>query len=271
MSTSAPVGQTTNVYQSGGVTTGGTIVMMTPESLVALCAMQLRSFDKTMLDRMNEKKGNIDLQEKVAALTAELGTATIDQNNPGKRQSILDKIDQLLQQINGMKQSGSGDHSDLAASLQSVRDRVSGGLSNDELQAKKADFESKVGATNDAVKEWNATHGPAEQITRLPNGALATATAEFNAGDEFNQKIKPHMDAEANAYAALPPTISETDVAALSEDLGRATSSLNTRNDEILMELQSLVSQRSTSIQMTTNLTNSLLESSRTIASNIGK
>lgn len=264
----------------GGVSNNGSMMMLSPESLVALCAMQLNKFDNEILSRMSEKDQNMQLQEKLAGLTTKLqalGSEGLTSRHAFERSEIVKEMNEILQLI-----GNDPNKQDLKANLESQLkileseknpENVTNSYNNykekaDKTKAErdKLDDASKNGAIHveGYCIDWNTgnINESSEAYTNLTDAQKSYMKAR-------SEEHKSYLAAEKARVGA--GNLSADQIKGLTEYIKSAGASISSRNDTIMMELQTLVSQRSTSIQMTSNLTNSLLESAKTIASNIGR
>ena len=267
------------VYTNASTGTGSAVAL-SPESLVALCAMQLQKFDNDILDRMNEKDKNMKLQEKLAALTSTLeglGQNGIGPNDAGARRTAVEQIDALLTEC-GTDPS----KADLKAQLEAQKNALTANANPDNHAASNAAYQDAVKTKDQAYAKLGGEAGEqqVETIARpslnLSGDMAATLQGSPNLDEDQKAAVVARVE-EHRAYLAAEKdamgdgSLSPEAVKSLLEYTKAAGASLSSRNDTIMMELQSLVSQRSTSIQMTSNLANSLLEATKSIAANIGR
>lgn len=267
------------VYTNASTNTGSAVAL-SPESLVALCAMQLQKFDETILGRMNEKDKNMSLQEKLANVTSKLerfGNGLTSTQHAEKAELIAD-IDTLLAELNGDPNQG-----DLIKQLASTRTKLAGSTTGDPAALDASAAEAKAKADAAVAATGLSPEAFDEKLTK--SGAIDWATGNVP-GDPgglrggwpeaektaLTARAAQHRAALAQGNATVGNgSISAEDITGLKSAVDSAGKGLSSRNDAIMLELQTLVSQRATSIQMTSNLTNSLLESAKTIAGNIGR
>lgn len=250
------VGAAGGVQPSGYLQGGESIVAMTPESLVALCGLQLRQFDQQMMGLMNEKKDNMELQKALTSLGGLLGGEPIGPADWAKR----DQIEAQLQEIERLCNGDPAKYASIKADVENIRSQLRNGV---DAQTYKANCDA-FGTSYREFDKKLAEHGLTRETAIDANGNLTEAARQ-------HQDLVIAKNAQDQAYSKLGPGTTKESLGSINKTVNDMGNSLNGRNDEILMQLQSIVSQRSTSIQMTSNLTNALLEASKAIANNIGK
>lgn len=264
-------------YGAAGTSGAGSMVAMSPESLVALCAMQLQKFDGDILDRMAEKDKNMALQEKLAGLTSKLEAVKggLTTQLVAERRAIVDEMKGVLSLI-----KGDPTKAELERNLQAQLTALEHGKNeNPGLQETFRTAHDKTTAAGSKLSDEQKSLAE----SRL-NEFINWETGDVNLNDGNSAGLTPEQKdyitsrgAEHKAYMAAEKAavgdgqMSAESVSSLLEYTKSAGAALSSRNDTIMMELQSLVSQRSTSIQMTSNLSNSLLEATKSIAANIGR
>lgn len=274
-------------YGTSGISNGN-IIAMSPESLVALCALQLQQFDENIMSRMNEKDKNMGLQERLAALSSKLESLTngIGAKSYNEKADVVRELDGLISEL-----SADPTKADLCKKLQGFRDKLQGQKQDVGGAAAQQGFQQAFDNAYKVRTEKFAKAGLTEEnfwpnygkfinedgSLKVPGSGDATLDAAWASLSQDEKDAVTARADESKAWLALGPvtvgngSLSASEVGELSSLVESSGKSLSSRNDAIMMELQSLVSQRSTTIQMTSNLTNTLLESAKAIAANIGR
>ena len=114
----------------------------------------------------------------------------------------------------------------------------------------------KLEAAQKVVNEGNALFDEAiEQATKQKNFGLANALKDQKA--EWNKGNDPH--------------VTKDELQGINKGVDMMLNDLSSANELQMIGLQSLISKRATALQLTTNMLNTLNESQKTIAGNVGR
>ncbi len=282
MSTTAVGAAASSGVYRNEATGDATALSLSPEGLIALCAMQLQKFDGQILGLMSEQQGMEKLNAKLANITKALesfGDGIGPDNMKGK-DDILRELDSMIHEL-----GSSPERANLKQMLEAKRDQIRNGSNPANHLKSGPDFTKAMDQTAEDRSKLSAEQ--LQYADALMRGAelMNWKTGELNEGvlnalpgltEEQKSYIKSRA-AEHKSYLAAEGDrigrgeLSKSDVEQMTKELKDLGNNLSSRKDSMLIQLNTLASQRSTSLQMFSNLTNSLLESTKAIASNIGR
>lgn len=238
---------------------------LTPDSLLAYCESRLRGLDEQVKTAfVSQQKANERqrlLGEALQKVNAFMGSDINNKDNGCHGAlDLMGKLDYEARKVGLDTPEGK--------KLIALRDQIAGQVCHPpepliELMNRrpptvgdtKADSESEA-----YTRIWNHTN---------PDGTDPWDMSKFSTKGIINDQL--HLkDANGNDVT-VSDTLQKEQVSSISESIKGLQSDLNSGTELGMIQLQSLMSQRQSSVQMVTNLIQSLGEQMKGIAGNVGK
>jgi hypothetical protein len=179
-------------------------------------------------------------------------------------ESRLSSIDGQVRGAFGAQQLRNSETSAIQRALQTFQENT-GGVTNDATSCTAMEK-----ALHDLIAQLKASDPGCPELPKLKqtyNDLLYSGTGPTSALPYEDQTLYPpkHTDPPGDK------TLDSTEMQAFIGSLQSSASDLNSNSELQMIQLQSLMSQRQTAIQLTTNLVQSLGDQAQKIAENIGR
>lgn len=152
--------------------------------------------------------------------------------------------------------------------LRGIDDQMSG------LMAKQQKANDDTQAINEALAVLNnnvAGYTDDKSKTVAMTDALDAAIKKVGSDTPEGQRLQKIRDDLYNNGVVQDGTVNDTEMQKYIESVNGVVKDINSGAELNMINLQSIMSQRQTAIQLTTNLVESLGEQSKSIAANVGK
>jgi hypothetical protein len=182
--------------------------------------------------------------------------------------SRLDSLDGAMREVFAQQQLGNQEQSLIGGVIPLLQGYEQNGISND--PTKCTEVESQVEALYYKIQKMDPNSPALKQLATVHDELMASGTGPYTDSSGSHGFLGPGPHGYATGHTEHDSTIDADEMQGYVNQLQSATSSLNSSSELGMINLQSLMSQRQTAIQLTTNLVQTLGDTDQKVVGNIG-
>jgi hypothetical protein len=185
---------------------------------------------------------------RVSSLDSQMNTVFLQQQSNNMEQQIVAQAATALQnyQTNGIGSSGHGDNGTCEK------------------------LEAQIYAAYNQAKQLDPNSPLTLSLAKLHDEVMASGSGPYDDGTGHHDYIGPPPHGYATGHTEQDGIIDSDEIAGYVADTQSISSTINSSSELGMIKLQSLMSQRQTAIQLTTNLVQTLGDTDQKVVGNIG-